>query len=576
MGEHFLRPDFATDDPKPVSDVEFITVENIKGEHEALADFQQYNRNRKINGEKTITMGLVSSENNKHSYNLLEEESTITHGDDEYIIKKVSERTAGKKTIKRVDGIHKFYVDMINKQQPKIHNGSITFNNYMNMVFEGTGYTFATIGSFPAREFQNLGNDNRLSLLSKGLERFKAEMELAGNEVRFREQIGNNTDFQFRYGHNIKTIDKNVDTTNLTTVIRGKWEDGMELEYRSPNADIFGELEAPLFDDERFTTRETRLEAMKDSLEDTPEFSITIDFADLRAAGYPYTIPNEGDRVFVIYEPMNDLLLETRILEIDETFDDDLKPIKTNVTLANHKKTFAGTMFDNVQKQLGKIVDDDGVIKYDILDQAVKVATEALHSAQTELEFNNGILAIDKNNPNRVVLFNSAGIGISDDGGQTFSTAMTGAGIVADVITTGILRGLELQGNEIYGGLIEGTRFKTTGSNTGEIEMSGGVFTSDQDQRNATISYGRLQTSSPSLFEPSLKVKSSIEGPLRVMVEDSRGNSRQLGVMSIVTNGSNINNAIGRLEIDEVMVGTGSENITIRQNGIWKNGEQVL
>lgn len=466
-----------------------LSVKNLSGEEELLVSFNGFRRNRKINGEKTIELTVLPDD---ESFNLIEEESTIFHDADKYIVKKLNERSTGNKTIKRINGVHKFYVDLINKQQPNVHNGSITFTNYMNMVFEGTGYTFTVTGSFPAREFQNLGNESRLALLSKGLERFKAEMELVGNEVRFREQIGNNTDFQFRYGHNIKTIDKTVDTTNLTTIIRGKWEDGMELEYRSPNADIFGEIEAPLFDDERFTTEETRLEAMKESLEDTPEFSITIDFADLRAAGYPYTVPNEGDRVFVIYEPMNDLLLETRILEIDETLDADLKPIKTNVTLANHKKTFAGTMFDNVEKQIGKIVNEDGVVKDSVLSEAVRVATEALHSAQTELEFNNGILAIDPNDPNRVVLFNSAGIGISDDGGQTFETAMTGEGIVADTITVGTLRGLILMGNEIYGGLIEGATLRSTSDQYGTTTIRNGTLTQEGQSRGTSLNRGIL------------------------------------------------------------------------------------
>ncbi len=432
-----------------------LAVTDLQNNQEPLTDFKQYTRTRKVNGEKTISMSVIPTEYNKHGFPLIGEETTITHDNDDYIVKKYSAKSLGNKYIKRIDGVHKFYVDMINKQQDEIHNGSITFNDYMRMVFEGTGYTFVAVDSFKANRFENLGNDNRLALLSKGLERYQAEMELVGTQVRFKKQIGNDTDFQFRYGHNIKSIEQSVDTTNITTVIRGKWEDGMELEYRSPNADIFGEIEAPLFTNENYTSEETRLEAMKEALEDEPEFSITIDYADMRAAGYPYTVPNEGDRLFIIFEPMNDLMLETRIMEVDETFNAKLEPIKTTVTLANHKKTFAGTMFNNVQKQLGKIVDENGVIKYDILDEAVKIATEALQSAQTELIFDNGIIARDKNDPNKIVLFNSAGIGISDDGGQTFSTAMTGAGIVADVITAGILRGINIIQDDGEGGMVE-------------------------------------------------------------------------------------------------------------------------
>src|SRR5699024_4814465 len=78
-------------------------------------------------------------------------------------------------------------------------------------------------------------------------------------------------------------------------------------------------------------------------------------------------------------------------------------------------------------------------IPYTIVDEAIKNATQALKSAQTELKFENGILAIDKQDPNKVVLFNSAGVGISSDGGNTFRTAMTGDGMVADVIYAGTL-----------------------------------------------------------------------------------------------------------------------------------------
>src|SRR5699024_6742349 len=190
-------------------------------------------------------------------------------------------------------------------------------------------------------------------------------------------------------------------TTNLATVIRGKGDPelGIEEYYRSDNADIFGEIDAPSVSDERFKSNESLLEEMIGRLQDTPEFSITIDFIELRAAGYPYTIPNEGDSVFVMYEPMQDLIIDTRILEIEEDFDIELNPIKTNVTLANYKKSFAGTVFDSIQKQLDGFLDDDGVIKYNALDEAVRIATEALQSAQTELIFENGIIARDKNNP---------------------------------------------------------------------------------------------------------------------------------------------------------------------------------
>ncbi|MEX3713658.1 phage tail protein [Cytobacillus horneckiae] len=414
-----------------------LLIEDLSKNLEGLTDFNDLNRTRRINGEKTLSLTVFPTDKNRHCFDMIEEESIITFDNEEYVIKKLNEKSIGNTYIKRVEAVHKFFVDMINKQQPKIHNGSMTFFNYMQFVFEDTGYVFTTIDSFTANTFENLGNDNRLALLQKGLERYKAEMEIEGKEVRFKRKIGSDTDFQFRYGHNIKGIDHGGDTTDLATVIRGKGAEGITAYYRSPNADIFGEIDSQPVEDERFTSQATLLEEMKSRLQDAPEKSITIDFVDLRAAGYPYTVPNEGDRVFVIYEPMNNLLLDTRIMEISERFNVDLVPIKTDVTLSSYKKRFAGTMFENIRKQLGKILNDDGKVKYSVLDEAVKIATEAIKSAQTELEFENGIIAREKTNPNELVVLTSKGIGVSTDGGQTFKTAMTARGIVADLLTSG-------------------------------------------------------------------------------------------------------------------------------------------
>lgn len=457
-----------------------LSVTDLQNRTEPFTHFQGLKRTRKVNGEKTIELTVLPTEKNAHAFNLIEEESIINALDDDYVIKKLTEQSRGKKYIKQVTAIHEFFVNLINKQQPMIHNGSITFQNYMQMVFEDTPYTFAAIDFFPARSFENLGNDNRLALLQKGLDRFKAEFELVGNQVRFKERIGNDTDFQFRYGHNIKSIKREVDTTNLATRITGTGDPelGIEAEYISPNAAIFGIIDAPPVNDERFKSNESLLEEMKRRLQDEPLVTITLDFVDLRAAGYPYTVPNEGDRVFVIYEPMDDLLIETRIMEIVEYFDTNLNVIKTEVTLSNHKKSFAGTMFDNVRKQLNEIVDDDGIIRYNVLDDAVKIATEALQRAQTELIFENGIIARDKNDPNRLVLFNSEGIGISDDGGHTFREAITADGFV---LTAGAIG--RLSANHIQIG--SGTEFEPNYDPSTKETPQGAQTKADKAEENA-------------------------------------------------------------------------------------------
>ncbi|MEW9595146.1 phage tail spike protein [Bacillus toyonensis] len=432
--------------------LELVTVTDLAGSTEILTGFPTITRVRRVNGEKGISFLLYPTEENTHSFPLVQEESKIEFDGEIYIVKHLAERTIGDKFYKRAECIHEFYVNMLNKQQYKVHNGSMTFRDAVDFVFEGTGYQTAIIDQFYAEDFQEFGKENRLALLKKILERYKAEISVRGNLASFKERIGEDTDFQFRYNYNIKTFERDTDTKPLATYIRGYGKDGLEREYTSPNVHKFGLNEADSIDDERYTTIEGLDKALKENLQDTPVVSMTIDFIDLRKAGYPYNVPNEGDRVLLIYEPM-DIDIETRIMEIEEVFNAKLEPIACRVTLANYKKSFGGTLFQTVQKAMSGVVNEDGKIKYNALDEGVKRASEAIKNAQTELTFENGILGVDPKNPNNLVAFTSAGIGISRDGGKTFKEALTYEGLVTSAGVVG-----QLEANNVRIGL--GTFFE--------------------------------------------------------------------------------------------------------------------
>ncbi|WP_242242722.1 phage tail protein [Bacillus cereus group sp. BfR-BA-01309] len=413
-----------------------LTITDLQGNTEILTGFKSFKCNRRVNGEKIISFLILPTEGNQHSFPMVQEEHKVEFKNETYVIKSLTERTIGNTYYKQVECIHDFFVNMINKQKYEVHDGSMQFLDALNFVFKDTGYQPVAIENFYAKDFQNFGKDNRLALLKKVLERYKAEMSISGNIVKFQTRIGEDTDFQFRYNFNIKTFERNVDTKNLGTYIRGYGADGLMREYTSPNKEKFGFLEATQINDDRFTTTEGLDRALREAIQDAPLVSITIDFVDLRKAGYPYIVPNEGDRVLLIYEPM-DVDIETRIMEIEEEYDANLDPISCRVTLANYRKDFAGTLLQNVNKTLGEIVTDDGKVRFNVLDEAVKLATEAIKSAQTELTFENGILAIDKTNPNNMLIINSNGVGITRDGGHTFQEALTYEGLVAKVGVVG-------------------------------------------------------------------------------------------------------------------------------------------
>lgn len=439
-----------------------LIVTDLLGNSERIVTVRDLQRKRRVNGERELSFSLLYSEIDQIGFDLVQEESKVLFDSDTYIIKQVKEFGSGDRTYKQVDAVHEFFPKMYENYKIEVTSGTKTFAQILSFVFDGTDYTYSIVGSFGSQTFENFGDDYRLSLFQTALERFGAEFELNGNVVILKVQIGSDTDFQFRYNFNVKTLSRTVDTKNLTTYVKGFGQpltnsEGtptgnytVQGEYYSPNAALYGIREAKPVRDDRVTDIATLNKLMEATVQDTPLLSIELDFLDLRAAGYPYVVPNEGDRVLLIYEPMK-LQIVVRLVEIEENFDFYLKPVATKVTLANLNKDITDTVasFSGTQKTVNKVVNKDGTIKTDILGEDVKNATRAVNSAQTEVQFNNGLRLIDPTNPNKRVVLTSGGIGITDDAGNTYQTALTGDGAVADILTSGILntQNVRIQGD---------------------------------------------------------------------------------------------------------------------------------
>lgn len=472
-----------------------LTIKNIAGEVEPLTLYSKLTRWRGVNGEKRLSFYANPGE---IGFDMIEMEATVKHQGIEYIIRQENERNAGQRSIKKVEAVERFFVDMIDSPQPRIHNGSITFFDVLTFVFENTGYSFNIVDQFTAERFENFGRENALSLFQTVLERYGAEYELTGKVVTLRRSRGARTDFAWRYGVNVKVIDKQIDSHDLATAIEGyggepddKGNYPIHETYTSPHADKYPEFPKLKWADpvvnENLSTVTGMRNRLRRVLKDEPQISVTIDFEDLRAAGYEENVPNEGDWGYIIYEPMNDFKAEARIMNIKEEFDNNDKVIKSEVTLSNirRKLTDAMTQLSRTSKTVERIVTGQQKIPFIAMDNAIINATRALQSAQTELSFENGITAVDKTNSNNLVLLNSAGLGISSDGGASFTTAITGNGVVADAITTGTLRSILIEGVEIRGSTIisdDGTSsFQVQGGRL-QMDMSNGrTLTIDQD-----------------------------------------------------------------------------------------------
>ncbi|MFD1203749.1 phage tail protein [Sporosarcina contaminans] len=433
-----------------------MIVTHIDGRSELLTDYKSLQRKRKVNGEYSLSFLLFKTDRNAHSYPLAVEESLIEYDGQEYRIKKMSEKTIGKTPVKQIQADHIFF-DLVDCYQYETISGAKQLTVCLAFALEGTGYRFEVVDPFASVEFENFGNDNALSLIQTCLNRFGAEVEINGKYLRFYRRIGRKTDIQYRYKHNIKTIEKHVDSSNLSTYIKGfgkQNEDGsyvVTADYLSPLHTYYGIRHAKPVYDERYTTYSGLLERLQNDLQDTPEISITLEAVELKKAGINTEQLELGDDVFTIYEPL-DIDINARIVEIIE-FPEE--PVSNQFTIANFRGSVVDSIadFQRTKDRIDGIFEGKEKLPFNVLDDAVQRATLALQSAQTELEFENGIIARDPSDANRLMIITSTGIGISTDGGKTFKEAITADGFVLSAGAIG-----QLSANNITIG--NGTKFE--------------------------------------------------------------------------------------------------------------------
>lgn len=430
-----------------------LTITNIANETHNLTNVKTLVRKRVVNGERNIGFLVVPGHTNEHAWESVDTETTTTFRGDPYIFKDMGEASKGNRSLKKMEAIHTFFNTMINCFQYEVFSGSQTFFAALTRVFEPTPYDFSIVDTFYSERFENFGMDNCLALFEDVLERYGAEFKIIANRVYLQEEVGEQTNFQYRWKHNVKSIDKSVSTKGLSNVIRGyggKADDNgiypIEIEYRSPNEHLFPTMDyhAEPYFNENITTESGMLDALKKKLMDEPELSIKVDVTDL-------SIQNEGDRGFIIYEPMN-IVVSARVVELIETFEFINKEwvlVKREATLSNVKDKLSDVTarFSQTSKRIDRLFDGKEGLPYNVLPEAMRIAAEAINNSLTEIQYppGQGIILQDPNDPNLMIRLTSAGIGLSTDGGQNYRTAMTGAGVVTNELVAGIIRTNNIQ-----------------------------------------------------------------------------------------------------------------------------------
>jgi phage minor structural protein len=305
----------------------------FNGQEEMIID-ADITRKNTTNGEKTLDITARLTDRNQDSYKLMINENFIVYGDDEYVIKKVTEKTKGKRTIKTLSCEHRFYEDLISNYIYDTQTKTMRIDEMLDMILAGTGYTYTLddTGLPLSVQVENFGDGNSLALFQSILQKFGCEFEISGTNFIIAKEISRHTDNQFRYLMNIKEPSKDIDTSSLCTYIRGfgkQNEDGSYIvtaEYTSPLAELYGIKHASPVRDERFTDYNSLLTEIKSKLNDSIPITITMTYIQLKELGIQDI--RKGDYVWCIIEPFN-INAEIRVVDVEDYNNTNKSPVFT-------------------------------------------------------------------------------------------------------------------------------------------------------------------------------------------------------------------------------------------------------
>jgi hypothetical protein len=388
-----------------------------------------------------------------HWTNIVEENIIECEGQ-KFIIKDINEDRQGKVLLKQVTA-HHIYTTLIDYYLDSYINFQAQVDIYylMDLIVAGTPFTYSVNGTFPKKDVFDFGEENKLKLTRFVQNHYQAELEFDGYHIILHEQRGLDNGVSFRYGKNLKTVARNVKSNNLITRLYGYGKDGLTIEgYTDPETGVTyttkyidsdyinnypypksGKLSKPDIEDQG-----KLLEVMKEHLADVeiPKVSYEGEIVELAKLGFPHEGYRLGDTVTVRDQPL-DIDVKVRIVEYDYY---PYEPQRSTVKMGNHRDTLEDYLAN--MNEASKFVHEEirpnkGVSN--LLKGVIDTFATQINTANSKLYWNEGDLIAVEYDANgadtgRRVKINSAGLGVSTDGGQTYDVAITGSGILANKI----------------------------------------------------------------------------------------------------------------------------------------------
>jgi hypothetical protein len=441
--------------------ITFTDVEN--NEYQAQCEIEKTDA---VNGEKSLSGTIYFGQDVKSN---IAKGWTLSFLGEDYVV--VTYTKNDKKNTVAFSAVQAFFYKMSKTGFYETWNGSHPFATYLDALFAGTGYTYDNTASVAAFEKQDWGMSDRLSLFNGIIDQANVEFSVEGTVVHVVPAMGSDLSTIVRKKFNLDTAEIQTDNTSFATYGRGygayskpddTTSERLKVEYKSPLYDYyypkFGAIEAVPVADERYTIADNLLAAVKEKVDKSWAISLTLNLVDLQSVGYKYAMANPGDYITVIDENLN---FSDKVRIIKVTSDYDIRGTRTKTEVECGSLSFAEQQKTS-QSTLSNVAAGKIPVPNEWLTSQVQLATNNILAARTELSFTDqGIIAVDKSDANKVVILNSAGVGVSTDGGQTFKSAITADGVVAD---------------RIFGNLISGVGFKTESKSGYALTLASGTL----------------------------------------------------------------------------------------------------
>ncbi|MBM6408666.1 phage tail protein [Lacticaseibacillus rhamnosus] len=442
--------------------ITFTDVEN--NEYQAQCEIEKTDA---VNGEKSLSGTIYFGQDVKEN---IAKGWTLSFLNEDYVV--VTYTKNDKENTVAFSAVHAFFYKMSKTGFYEKWNGSHPLSSYLDALFAGTGYTYDNTASVAAFEKQDWGMSDRLSLFNDIIDQAKVEFSVEGKVVHVVPAMGSDLSTIVRKKFNLDTAEIQTDNTSFATYGRGygayskpndTTSQRLTVEYKSPLYDYyypkFGAIEAVPIADERYTIADNLLAAVKEKVDKSWKISLTLNLVDLQSVGYKYAMANPGDYITVIDENLN---FRDKVRIVKVTSDYDIRGTRTKTEVECGSLSFAEQQKTS-QSTLSNVAAGKIPVPNEWLTSQVQLATNSLLAARTELRFTDqGIIAVDKSDANKVVILNSAGLGVSTDGGQTFKSAVTADGVVAD---------------RLFGNLISGITYETEDpASHYKIRLKGGAM----------------------------------------------------------------------------------------------------